>query len=61
MFTLYISHCCDTLAAAQEHDSDQFLVTLVRMQRIVDRVSKAFTHSEADDAPLLMDGMIQMV
>ncbi|CAM1503117.1 Fc.00g078930.m01.CDS01 [Cosmosporella sp. VM-42] len=34
----YLSHCCDSLLEAHEYETDIYLVALVRMQHVVDRV-----------------------
>lgn len=42
-------HCCETLLAAQEHDSDRFLVALIYMQRLLTRVSDIIPHPDQDE------------
>ncbi|KAK4233284.1 hypothetical protein C8A03DRAFT_48123 [Achaetomium macrosporum] len=61
MYTPYLLHCCDILLSAQEHDSDKFLVALVRMQRLIGRVADAFPSPESDDTQLSMNGSASMM
>lgn len=60
MHTPYVSHCCDVLLSAQEHDSDKFLVALVRMQQLGARVADALPSPETDDSPQSMNGSVYM-
>lgn len=62
MFTSYLSHCCDVLLSAQEHDSDKFLVALVRTQRLLGHVADTFPDLESEDTSLLsFNGSVYMV
>ncbi|KAK4158310.1 hypothetical protein C8A00DRAFT_10977 [Chaetomidium leptoderma] len=61
MHTPYVSHCCDVLLSAQEHDSDKFLVALVRMQQLGARVADALPSPETDDSPQSMNGSVYMM
>lgn len=48
VYTPYLTNCCETLLAAQEHSSDIFLTALIGMQRILTRVSDAFPSPDLD-------------
>lgn len=47
-YTNYLTTCCAELCAAQEYESDQFLVALIRMQRLVGRIRTAMPSPEID-------------
>lgn len=62
VFTKYIRDCCDTLLAAGEHDTDQFLVSLIRMQRLLARVSDAIPNPDQDEhVAQTMDASVHMM
>lgn len=37
MYNSYLSKCCETIAEAQEYDSDKFLLAMVKIQRLLIR------------------------
>lgn len=49
-YTNYIGQCCQMLLDAREYESDKLLVGLVRMQRLLSRVSAAFPSPEVENA-----------
>ena len=49
VFTPYLTHCCHTVLAAQEHDSDKFAVAIIYMQRLLTRVSEAIPFPDEDE------------
>jgi hypothetical protein len=48
-YTNYIGQCCQMLLDAGEYESDKLLVALVRMQRVLSRVSAAFPNPEVEN------------
>jgi hypothetical protein len=62
MFTPYLTHCCDTLLAAQDHDSDKFLVALIHMQRLLTRVSDIIPNpDQGEDTSQAVDAALHMM
>lgn len=45
----YMLKCCETLAEAEEYDSDRFLVALVKIQQVLNRVADIIPYG-GDDA-----------
>lgn len=46
----YLLKCCDTLAEAEEYEWDKFLVTLVRIQQLLNRTAEIIPYSDDDAA-----------
>lgn len=44
----YLNHCCEVIHDSEDYDSDKFLVTLVKMQRIINRVADSIPHADAE-------------
>lgn len=49
-FTSYLLKCCDALAEAEEYDSDKFLVALVKIQQLLNRVADIIPYGDDDAA-----------
>lgn len=45
MYNSYLSKCCETLADAQEYDSDKFLLATVKIQQLLNRGADIIPYS----------------
>ncbi|OJJ51247.1 hypothetical protein ASPZODRAFT_127282 [Penicilliopsis zonata CBS 506.65] len=60
--TPYLTRCCEAVLEAQEYESDQLLVSLVRMQRLLARISDSFPGPDVDETPgPFLDAPLHMV
>ncbi|EFX05985.1 fungal transcriptional regulatory protein [Grosmannia clavigera kw1407] len=53
-FSTYLDHCCRVLLDAHEHESDAFLVVIVRLQQIAHRIYVVLPNPDSD--PRLASG-----
>lgn len=47
-YTKYTDECCRVIEDAQEYNTDQYLVRLVRLHRITDRIRRTVSLDESD-------------
>lgn len=59
-FNPYFLKCCETLAAAEEYDSDKFLVALVKIQQLLNRVADIIPYGDDDEARCVQYAPIHM-
>ncbi|PSR82105.1 hypothetical protein BD289DRAFT_484068 [Coniella lustricola] len=50
MYSSYFQKCCDTLSAANDFDSDRFLVALVKMQQLLNRAADIIPYADDETA-----------
>lgn len=50
-YSSYLDHCCDVLLDAHEHESDEFLVALVRLQQLAHRIYIVLPNPDSDPRP----------
>lgn len=48
-FTGHMSNCCDSILEAKQFDTDEFLVALVRLERMAARIHRLLPIPEIDD------------
>lgn len=46
----YLLKCCEALASSEEYDSDKFLVALVKIQQLLNRVAEIIPYGDDDAA-----------
>jgi hypothetical protein len=59
-YSNYISTCCAVLENEQEFESDDMLVALVQIQRVMCRICSTMPVAEADDGPAEFTGSSYM-
>ena len=52
-YTSYTDECCRTITEAAEYPSDGYLVHLVRLHRVGDRISRVLSADDFDPVPAL--------
>ncbi|KAE9376376.1 hypothetical protein N431DRAFT_529327 [Stipitochalara longipes BDJ] len=62
VFTPYLSHCCEVVLAAREHDSDKFAASIIQMQRILTRVSEVIPYpDQAENGGQTLTAALHMI